>query len=176
MHYLSGGAWDPHDINAVAAICESSIQFWDLRTMKKTNSIEHAHVRNVDYNPNKKHVLITAEDESGIHVWDLRKPKVPIQELPGHTHWTWAARILLQSSGTDSAVNLWFASPYNNDESERLVDSPTMRIDPLLNSYSDYEDSIYGLAWSSREPWIFASLSYDGRVVVESVKPFLSKK
>lgn len=34
MHYLSGGAWDPHDMNAVAATCESSIQFWDLRTMK----------------------------------------------------------------------------------------------------------------------------------------------
>ncbi|TQD86561.1 hypothetical protein C1H46_027893 [Malus baccata] len=182
MHYLSGGAWDPHDMNAVAATCESSIQFWDLRTMKKTNSIEHAHVRNVDYNPKKKHVLITAEDESGIRIWDLRKPKVPIQELPGHTHWTWAVRYnpeydgLILSSGTDSAVNLWFASPPSDDESGRLVDSSTRRIDPLLNSYSDYEDSIYGLAWSSREPWIFASLSYDGRVVVESVKPFLSKK
>ncbi|RXH73391.1 hypothetical protein DVH24_013075 [Malus domestica] len=170
MHYLSGGAWDPHDMNAVAATCESSIQFWDLRTMKKTNSIEHAHVRNVDYNPKKKHVLITAEDESGIRIWDLRKPKVPIQELPGHTHWTWAVLYnpeydgLILSSGTDSAVNLWFASPPSDDESGRLVDSSTRRIDPLLNSYSDYEDSIYGLAWSSREPWIFASLSYDGRV------------
>lgn len=76
---------------------------------------------------------------------------------------------------------------------DRLVDSPTRRRDPLLNSYSNYEDSVYGnrycygfckswflskplilkpicspeitgLAWSSREPWIFASLSYDGRV------------
>ncbi|CAK9158339.1 unnamed protein product, partial [Ilex paraguariensis] len=67
-----------------------------------------------------------------------------------------------------------------------LIKSPTRRVDPLLNSYSDYEDSVYGdccnldflftltelwltailiagLAWSSREPWIFASLSYDGR-------------
>ena len=34
LHYLSGGAWDPHDINAVAATCESSVHFWDLRTMK----------------------------------------------------------------------------------------------------------------------------------------------
>ncbi|KAB2628323.1 hypothetical protein D8674_033118 [Pyrus ussuriensis x Pyrus communis] len=123
MHYLSAGAWDPHDINAVAATCESSIQFWDLRTMKKTNSIEHAHVRNVDYNPKKKHVLITAEDESGIHVWDLRKPNVPIQELPGHTQRTWAARY--------------------NPEYDGLM--------------------LVCLEWSSREPWIFASLSYDGR-------------
>lgn len=34
LHYLSGGAWDPHDVNAVASTCEWSIQFWDLRTMK----------------------------------------------------------------------------------------------------------------------------------------------
>lgn len=34
LHYLSGGAWDPHDMNAVATTCESSVQFWDLRTMK----------------------------------------------------------------------------------------------------------------------------------------------
>ncbi|KAF3446881.1 hypothetical protein FNV43_RR12061 [Rhamnella rubrinervis] len=184
LHYLSGGAWDPHDTNAVAATSESSVQFWDLRTMKKTNTIEHTHARNIDYNPKKHHILVTAEDESGIRIWDLRKPKVPIHELPGHTHWTWAVRCnpeydgLILSSGTDSAVNLWLASPSMRDEltSERPVDSPTKRIDPLLNSYSDYEDSVYGLSWSSREPWIFASLSYDGRVVVESVKPFLPRK
>lgn len=86
--------------------------------------------------------------------------------------------MLLQSAGTDSAVNLWWSSTASSDEliSERLIDSPTRKLDPLLHSYNDYEDSVYGLAWSSREPWIFASLSYDGRVVVESVKPFLSRK
>ena len=30
---------------------------------------------------------VTAEEESGIHIWDLRKPKIPVKELPGHTHW-----------------------------------------------------------------------------------------
>jgi len=38
LHYLSGGAWDPHDVNAVAATCESSVQFWDLRAMKYDTS------------------------------------------------------------------------------------------------------------------------------------------
>ncbi|XP_028757808.1 WD repeat-containing protein DWA2 isoform X2 [Neltuma alba] len=182
LHKLSGGAWDPHDVNSVAATFESSVQFWDIRTMKKTISIECAHVRNIDYNSKKEHILVTAEHESGIHIWDLRKPKVPTQELPGHTHWTWAVECnpeygeLILSSGTDSTVNLWLASSSNDVlQSERQADSPTRWVDPLLHTYSDYEDSIYGLAWSSREPWIFASLSYDGRVVVESVKPFISK-
>ncbi|KAH9759462.1 WD REPEATS REGION domain-containing protein [Citrus sinensis] len=180
LHYLSGGAWDPHDVNAVAATCESSVQFWDLRSMGKTNSIEHAHVRNVDYDTKKKHLLVTAADESGIHLWDLRMLKAPIQELPGHTHWTWAVCCnpeydgFILSAGTDSTVNLWLVSTSNHDElpSESLVESPNQRANSLLNSYSDYEDSVYGLAWSSREPWIFASLSYDGRVVVESLMSF----
>ncbi|RVW50904.1 WD repeat-containing protein DWA2 [Vitis vinifera] len=152
---------------------------------------------------------VTAEDESGICIWDLRMPKVPIKELPGHTHWTWTVKcnpeyglILvlslsnlytntnignlentlsvffwpcisypgtdtpLDSAGTDSSVNLWLASMSSNDDltSESPIESPTRQVDPLLNSYSDYEDSVYGLAWSSREPSIFASLSYDGRV------------
>ncbi|KAG7020717.1 WD repeat-containing protein DWA2, partial [Cucurbita argyrosperma subsp. argyrosperma] len=89
LHYLSGGTWDPHDSNAIATTSESSVQFWDLRTMKKTDSIAcSAYIRNVDYNPKRKHLL----DETGISLWDLRKPKVPIQQLPGHTHWTCAVR------------------------------------------------------------------------------------
>lgn len=48
LRHLSGGAWGPHDVNAVASTCEWTIKFWDLRTMKKTNSIQHAHVRHVD--------------------------------------------------------------------------------------------------------------------------------
>ncbi|CAL1383721.1 unnamed protein product [Linum trigynum] len=184
MHYLSGGAWDPHDVNSIAATCESSVQFWDLRTMTKTSSIDVSHVRTIDYDTKKDHILVTAEDETGIHIWDLRKTKVPIRELPGHTHWTWAVACnpeydgLILSGGTDSAVNLWLAPTGSRDEitSDSGQNSLTLKVDPLVNSYTDYEDSVYGLAWSSREPWIFASLSYDGRVVVESVKPYLSRK
>lgn len=182
LHTLSGGAWDPHDQNAISAICDSSLQCWDLRSMKKSNSIDHAHVRDVDYNPKKQHLIVTAEDESGLRLWDLRKPKLPVRELPGHAHWTWAVRHnpehdqLILSAGTDSAVNLWLAPTSDNDSStDSLLDSPTWQIDPLLSSYGDYEDSVYGLAWSSQDPTIFASLSYDGRVIVESVRPHLRK-
>uniref|UniRef100_A0A1D1YTR0 WD repeat-containing protein DWA2 n=1 Tax=Anthurium amnicola TaxID=1678845 RepID=A0A1D1YTR0_9ARAE len=173
LHYLSGGAWDPHDQNTVAAFGDSLVQCWDLRSMKKTNSIEHAHVRDADYNPNKQHILASAEDETGIHLWDLRMPKVPFKELPGHAHWTWAIRHnpqydqLILSAGTDSAVNLWLASTSGSDDSitESFVDSPTRQMDPLLTSYTDYEDSVYGIAWSSQDPSLFASLSYDGRLI-----------
>ncbi|XVF63554.1 hypothetical protein PTKIN_Ptkin09bG0096000 [Pterospermum kingtungense] len=151
LQNLSGGAWDPHDVNAVAATCESSVHFWDLRTMKKANAIERAHIRLANYDVKKKHILVTAEDESGIHIWDLRKPKIPLKELPGHTHWTWAVTFnpefggLILSAGTDSTVNLWLASTSAGDEptSESIAEPATQQADSLLNSYSDYEDSVY---------------------------------
>ncbi|GJT37435.1 uncharacterized mitochondrial protein-like protein [Tanacetum coccineum] len=61
--YMNCGAWDPHDVNVVASTSESSIQFWDLRTMKydpilKTNSLEYSHVRSMDYDSKKEHMLV----------------------------------------------------------------------------------------------------------------------
>ncbi|KAK4796827.1 hypothetical protein SAY86_029153 [Trapa natans] len=106
LHYLSAGAWDPHDVNALALTCESLVQFWDLMTMKKTYSIECAHVHDLEYDTRKKHILVTAEDESGIHIWDLRMPRVPIQELPGHAHWTWTVRRNPQYDGLILVYNL----------------------------------------------------------------------
>ena len=41
--------------------------------------------------------------------------------------------------------------------------------DCLVSTYDEHEDSVYSVAWSTADPWIFASLSYDGRVVINHV-------
>lgn len=41
--------------------------------------------------------------------------------------------------------------------------------DGLLQTFDQHEDSVYCVEWSSVDPWIFASLSYDGRVIVSKV-------
>uniref|UniRef100_A0A803LUN9 HAT C-terminal dimerisation domain-containing protein n=1 Tax=Chenopodium quinoa TaxID=63459 RepID=A0A803LUN9_CHEQI len=33
LHYLTGGSWDPHDVNSVTLTSESAIQLWDLRKL-----------------------------------------------------------------------------------------------------------------------------------------------
>ena len=38
-----------------------------------------------------------------------------------------------------------------------------------VQAYDEHDDSVYGAAWSAADPWTFASLSYDGRVVVNQV-------
>ena len=39
----------------------------------------------------------------------------------------------------------------------------------LVRSYDQHDDSVYAVAWSAGDPWIFASLSYDGQVVINTV-------
>lgn len=42
-------------------------------------------------------------------------------------------------------------------------------VDGKAHTFDEHEDSVYGLAWSAVDPWLFASLSYDGRVVLNVV-------
>ncbi|KAG0352087.1 Protein tssc1, partial [Gamsiella multidivaricata] len=45
-------------------------------------------------------------------------------------------------------------------------DAPT---DGLVQAFDQHEDSVYQVAWSSADPWLFLSLSYDGRAVMNQV-------
>ena len=92
---LRGGAWDPHNHSSIAAISDSSLHLWDLRSMElilyldlwlymllsviqllicfhyifificesiilsKSTAIEHAHIRDVDYNPKKQNIIVS---------------------------------------------------------------------------------------------------------------------
>lgn len=40
--------------------------------------------------------------------------------------------------------------------------------DGLVQAYEEHEDSVYDVQWSPNDPWIFASISFDGRVLVNS--------
>lgn len=41
--------------------------------------------------------------------------------------------------------------------------------DSVIATYEEHEDSVYAVEWSAADPWLFASLSYDGRLVINRV-------
>lgn len=41
--------------------------------------------------------------------------------------------------------------------------------DGLIKKFEDHADSVYSIEWSPNDPWIFASLSYDGRLIINKV-------
>ena len=41
--------------------------------------------------------------------------------------------------------------------------------DGVVSVCEEHEDSVYAVEWSCADPWIYASLSYDGRLVISRV-------
>jgi len=163
----------------------------------KCFAIKHAHgelsslVRDIDYNPNNMFHFVSGGDDSKIKFWDRRKPDKPLKVLSKHSHWIWKVQYhpkydtFLLSASSDKTVSLFnvrslaYKNPYLINAA---VANAPKRPDKLIKTYLGHEDSVYSACWSafdsdkavssSGNMWdwtIFASLSYDGRVVVNMI-------
>jgi EARP and GARP complex-interacting protein 1 len=102
-----------------------------------------------------------------------------------HSHWVWTVRynsfhdqLVLTCSSDNRVVLSSVASlssePYRTtvvDEEMSNSSEIKQEIHPdhIVKVYEDHEDSVYSVEWSTVEPWVFASLSYDGRLVINKV-------
>ena len=93
---------------------------------------------------------------------------------------------IIVSGGTDSRVNLWRIPSVSSapllelDEgdsgegdgegsSSSKVVEPRLAADQAVRVHTDHSDSVTGLAWSLKNAWVYASLSYSGRVAISTV-------
>ena len=176
-------AWDPHRPSSTILAIDSDIVGWDVRdgSEKTAFSIPNAHglsARDVDFNPNKPYCFLSCGDDGKIKFWDFRKTASPMKVLSGHSHWVTRAKFnpfhdqLVLSGSSDSTVGLWRAASISSAPLLELEgeDSDGKDVaDGVIRRFDEHEDSVYGLAWSICDAWVFASLSYDGRFVVNHV-------
>lgn len=179
---LMAGCWDPHHLNNFIAVGGRDIRAFDLRAQEPlTTTITGAHdgvVRDIDFNPNKPYHIVTGGEDRKIRIWDLRKPSLPLSVMASHSHWVWSVKFnrfhdqLLISAGSSSSVNLWSIVSVSSAPLGDLEDPQNEKEgDLLVKTFEEHEDSVYSVAWSCYDAWIFASLSYDGRLVINHVPP-----
>lgn len=183
--------WNPHqNCTQVATAIDTSIRGWDLRSMQQIWIIEGAHgqlVREFDFNPNRQYFLASCGDDCQAKFWDIRNPNIPVMVLSNHSHWIWSIRYnhfhdqLVLTSSSDSRVILSRVASISSEPFGHLIeDEETSSIDEgdqdrkilqdgVIATYEEHEDSVYATEWSSADPWLFASLSYDGRLVINKV-------
>jgi len=127
--------WDPHQRNEIVIAHDKHISGYDTRSMSCSHYIENAHqfgTTDVDFNPNKPSVIVSAGHDRKVHFWDLRNTSFPLLSLGGHTHWVSQAKYnhfhdqLMLSSGTDGVVCLWRVSSIS---SAPLVEETTSTTD-----------------------------------------------
>nr|CAD7446410.1 unnamed protein product [Timema bartmani]CAD7463673.1 unnamed protein product [Timema tahoe] len=181
------GKWNPHqNCTQFVTVNEGHVKSWDLRNPnKQVWSIEAAHsqvVRDLDFNPNKQYYMATCGDDGCSKFWDVRNSSEPVVTRSDHSHWVWSIRYnhfhdqLVLTSSSDSQVILTSVASISSEPLTNILDSDENQReqkdkleDGVLATYDEHEDSVYSVEWSSADPWTFASLSYDGRLVINKV-------
>ncbi|XP_039749816.1 EARP and GARP complex-interacting protein 1 [Pararge aegeria] len=176
---FTGGKWSPQGHSQFTVLQDTHIKCFDTRTdcSKPAWNIESAHrqlARDIDFNPNRQFHLASAGDDAALNIWDYRHGKEPIFSRTDHSHWVWTVRYntyheqLLLTGSSDARALLTAAASICDvdDDGKRL--SQVLE-DGVLQSYEQHEDSVYCAEWSAAEPWTFASLSYDARLVLSRV-------
>uniref|UniRef100_A0AAY4CYP2 EIPR1-like beta-propeller domain-containing protein n=1 Tax=Denticeps clupeoides TaxID=299321 RepID=A0AAY4CYP2_9TELE len=191
---FTSGKWSPHhNCTQLATANDTVIRGWDLRSMSQIYCIENAHgqlVRDLDFNPNKQYYLASCGDDCKVKFWDVRNVNEPVKSLEEHSHWVWSVRYnhshdqLLLTASSDSRVILSNMVSISSEPFGHLVDDDDLSDaeeghqeekskeplqDSIIATYEEHEDSVYAVEWSSADPWLFSSLSYDGRLVINRV-------
>jgi WD40 repeat protein len=81
----------------------------------------------------------------------------------------------VQSASSDTNVALWLAEAvsssagHEHEHAHAAGAQQQQHADGQVSLYDEHEESCYAVAWSARDPWVFASTSYDGRVAINHV-------
>ena len=189
---LTFGAWNPHqNSQQFATVNEHHVRGWDVKSMKQVWTLEspgNQVIRCIDFNPNRQYHLVSSGDDAALRFWDIRNPKKALAVRHDHSHWVWSVKYnqfhdqLILSSSSDGNVVLSSMTSIsseplghldddddvNEDDDEEDKEVSAVLEDGKIRTYEN-EDSVYCAEWSATDPWIFASLSYDGRLVIHHV-------
>jgi WD40 repeat protein len=114
--------WDPHSspfclARTVPTTRSNGVVLWDARASADTTTISGAAqqgILDLDYNPNRPHVLVTAGRNGTAQFWDLRQAAHPLATARGgHSHYAASVQYnpfhdqLVLTTGTDRVTNLW---------------------------------------------------------------------
>jgi len=171
------GGWNPHHHNDIVTTNDHYIRGWDIRSLKETFNIPHAHtpfVRDIDHNPNRDYYIVSGGDDNYIKFWDIRKPGRAVKTQKAHNHWVHNVKYnrfhdqFIISSSSDCSVSLWNIPSVSSvcSSNELTVQNREDRM--IINYDNTHDDTIYNLSWSM-SPWSFASISYSGMLVINQI-------
>ncbi|KAJ1667687.1 Protein tssc1 [Coemansia sp. RSA 1813] len=156
---------------------DGSVRIWDTRnpTTALMEMDNHTHwVYGVEFNPNHDQLLLSAGSdglvnlESAVSVSSAHVVAGIGSRSASNTSRSYPSNSLDIAAAAATETNNDKGTTKNSDNSDDEDDTqkPT---DGLVAQFDDHETSVYAAHWSAADPWIFASLSFDGRMVINLV-------
>eukprot|EP00916_Digyalum_oweni_P017317 GHVL01028298.1.p1 GENE.GHVL01028298.1~~GHVL01028298.1.p1 ORF type:complete len:351 (+),score=99.44 GHVL01028298.1:115-1167(+) len=177
--------------NIIVTGCERNISICDIRTNNNIINKNNAHendIKDISIYPNISKKIVTVGEDCKIKFWDIRNMNqcVTVNANNHHRHWITTCCInplfddFIVTAGTDQLICLWKFTSQSSNVINQSCASPTSNkneiLDTLICKWGDSEtstrqDSIYkgGVAWSKFDPWIIASVGWDGVVSFDSI-------
>jgi WD40 repeat protein len=144
---ITKALWNPHSNTELGFLNDSYLKTHDVRSNKYLNhnhftrsvhSIDahRGQAKDLDFNPNRPHLILTCGEDRSAKLWDLRQPKQSVYSVCHHTHWVWGVKynsfhdVLFLTCGSDSQVNL---------ESAYSWSSAMIYTEPVADDEEQYE-------------------------------------
>lgn len=175
------GKWNPQSVNLQFVTADDcNVKAWDLRSQTKIAwSLDGIHaqiIRDFDFNPNRQYYMATCGDDGYSKFWDIRNSSQPLISRADHSHWIWSLRYnpvhdeLIGTASSDGQVLITRLAGISSSVVENEdTKTKTSIEDKIVATCDQHEDSVYCVEWSSADSWILASLSYDGRLLLNKV-------
>ncbi|XP_045579371.1 EARP-interacting protein homolog isoform X2 [Salmo salar] len=180
--------WEPMgDGKRVISLADNHALLWDLTesstqaTISSSATLEgkgQLKFTSGKWSPHHNCTQLATANDTAIRGWDLRTMRVWSVRY-NHSH-----DQLVLTGSSDSRVILSNMVSISSEPFGHLVDDDDLSDgednhqdekskeplqDSIISTYEEHEDSVYAVEWSSADPWLFASLSYDGRLVINRV-------
>jgi WD40 repeat protein len=169
-------ASDPHHESLTVLGVDCSVSVWDCREQSVSFSIRSAHkdsVLDLDFNPNNPYHIVSSSKDCTVRFWDIRKPSTCLKLLAEHAHWVWGVKfnpfhdqLLLTCSSDNSSMLHRVVTASSTPMNESFFEKES---DAVLKRHAEFDDSVYCCAWSAAEAWVYANVSYSGKVSVSQV-------
>ncbi|KAG2468632.1 EIPR1 protein, partial [Polypterus senegalus] len=180
--------WEPmSDGKKLISLADNYLLLWDLKesttkavissstTLEGKGQLKFTSGR---WSPHHNCTQIATANDTAIRGWDIRSMRVWSVRY-NHSH-----DQLVLTGSSDSRVILSNMVSISSEPFGHIVDEDELSDqednhqdekikeplqDSIIATYEEHEDSVYAVEWSSADPWLFASLSYDGRLVINRV-------
>ncbi|XP_020356525.1 EARP-interacting protein homolog isoform X2 [Oncorhynchus kisutch] len=180
--------WEPMgDGTRVISLADNHALLWDLTesstqaTISSSATLEgkgQLKFTSGKWGPHHNCTQLATANDTAIRGWDLRTMSqiYCIENAHGQLvrdlDFNPNKQYYLASCGDDCKVKFWDVRNINEpvkslEEHSHWSKEPLQ--DSIISTYEEHEDSVYAVEWSSADPWLFASLSYDGRLVINRV-------
>jgi hypothetical protein len=121
----------------------------------------------VAFNPFHDQLLLSAGSDARVCLWRVSSiSSAPLLEL-GEDEEENSGSGGANSDG-NAATSIASAAAELSGESRKRAE-PKMAADAAVRVLDEHEDTVVGVAWSSASAWVYASLSYTGKLLVAQV-------